>query len=358
MTKLNMFLVIIWAMSLCGIVFAQERGAASAIAWSPDGETIAVASTTGLWFFDNKFKEVGYVEIGHSDHEMTRYVEWNAAGDLIAVSPLWFGPIRIVNFSKQKVINEISFSMLKTPVLWHPTKNHIIGGSEFGETRILDAVTGKELFYLDNREVPPDIDVEWYGVLGLCWNNEKSVVIVNQVVSYIVDIAENSIPKRFVEYLGYYGAVCNREYQIITRDGRLYDLQTGTLTRIFDEDIDSKNHEFPVAAVALAWSPVSTRFVASLTGCLTRVYNSQNGALLAELPGGVRALPGNLWYFRDSIAWHPDGSRFAVVDEFGDIRMWDAETFELLQRFDGFELHPDLLRHLDDPEQLSELKCP
>ena len=350
MKGLNLFIAAVWAMSVSCITFAQDRGAAWSIAWSPDGATIAVASTTGLWFIDNQFNEVGYVEIEQSDREIPRYAEWNAAGDLIAISPLWFGPIRVVDVSKLEVINEIEFAMLKTPVLWHPSEDQIIGGSEFGETRILDAVTGEELFYFSNREAWPDMDPMWLGTVGFCWNSANTIVIVNNLSSYVVDLVENGTPGLFVEDLGRLGAVCNHEYKIINGEGKLYDIQSGTLTRIFDEYVDF--------AVAQAWSPISSHFVVSLRGCLTRVYDGDTGDLVAELPGGVRGLGAGLWDFADSIAWRPDGSRFAIVGQFGDIRVWDAETYELLQRFDGFELHPGLVSHLDYPEQVSELKCP
>lgn len=350
MTGLNLIIAAIWTMSLFSITVAQDRGAASSIAWSPDGATIAVASTTGLWLFDNQFNEVGYVEIGESDREITRYAEWNAAGDLIAISPLWFGPIRIVDVSKLEVINEIEFAMLKTPVLWHPSEDRILGGSEFGETRILDAVTGEELFYFNSREAWPEMDPMWIGTVGLCWNNANTIVIVNILSSYIVDLVENETPGFFVENFGRLGAVCNNEYRIISGGGKLYDIQSGTLTRIFDEYVDF--------AVAQAWSPISSHFVVSLRGCLTRVYDGDTGDLIAELPGGVHGLGAGLWDYADSIGWRPNGSRFAIVGQFGDIRVWDADTYELLHRFDDFELHPGLVSHLDYPEQVAALECP
>ena len=35
-------LSVVWLMSLCGTTSAQDRGFASAIEWSPDGETISM----------------------------------------------------------------------------------------------------------------------------------------------------------------------------------------------------------------------------------------------------------------------------------------------------------------------------
>ena len=59
--------------------------------------------------------------------------------------------------------------------------------------------------------------------------------------------------------------------------------------------------------------------------------------------------------FRESLAWHPDGSRFAAVGQLGGIRVWDAETHKLLRRYEGFEisypvLSALLLRELSEQE--------
>ena len=50
-------LAIVWALALCGIATAQERGWALSAVWSPDGETIAVGSSTGIWLFDTGFND-------------------------------------------------------------------------------------------------------------------------------------------------------------------------------------------------------------------------------------------------------------------------------------------------------------
>ena len=70
-------------MVLCGIIYAQDRGAASSIAWSPDGETIAVASTTGLWLFDSEFNELGNLDFELDSVNQQRFVAWNATGDYV-----------------------------------------------------------------------------------------------------------------------------------------------------------------------------------------------------------------------------------------------------------------------------------
>ena len=353
MKRLLPVFVIVWMVSLCGITSAQDRSWASSIAWSPDGQTIAVGGDLGVWFFDSDFNELDYVEIEQDDAGWARYVAWNAAGDLVAAAS-HIGLIRIVDVRKLEVINEIKLPFLWTTVLWHPEDNLVIGGTFDGATYIVDALTGEELFFFDTRAVSPDL--EWYETMGFCWLTENTVVIVNHQMIYVVDIVESSIAQPFDARYTISWASCNRDYQIIGINGALYDLQAGSRTFISDVNIWDEN----VNTVAVAWSPKSGHFVANSTTCLVRVFDGQSGELVAEMPGGVRIHGRGLSHFLASIAWHPDGSRFAVLGQFGDIRVWDAETYELLQRFDGFELHPDTLEYWNRrrPGQLSEAKCP
>ena len=70
---------------------------------------------------------------------------------------------------------------------------------------------------------------------------------------------------------------------------------------------------------------------------LIHVLDARDGRLLAAIRGGLYFVQEPSERFVDSVAWHPDGSRFAAVGQVGGIRIWDAESYELLQRFDGFE---------------------
>ena len=59
MIRFGLLIATVWVASLCSVTYAQDRGFASAIEWSPDGETIAVASSTGVWFFDTGLQRIG-----------------------------------------------------------------------------------------------------------------------------------------------------------------------------------------------------------------------------------------------------------------------------------------------------------
>ena len=345
---------LIWA---CSFASAQDRGWASSIAWSPDGETIAVGGGAGVWFFDNDFNELGFVEAEHDIEHVPRFVKWNATGDLLVHSS-FFSSIKVIDVIAREVLREIEVPDpgLWVPVYWHPKESQIIGGTYQETTHIWDAITGEELFYFESPPEPSDLGNS--DPLGFCWHTENEVVIVTRLATHILDILDNKVLQSFSSHLGRDWTSCNRDYQILTPVGWLLDLTTGSETKIFGRGVDVQGSDdfFPLT---VSWSPSADLFVLNLNRCRIRVFefDGWSGRLAAELSGGSYYIPA-VGLHIGSIAWHPDGSRFAVVGEFGDIRVWDAETFELIQRFDGFDVHPELLRQLDDPEQLNQLKCP
>ena len=353
MKRLALFLAAVWVISLCSITAAQDRGWATSIVWSPDGETIAIGSSTGIWFFDNEFNELGHVPVKFDnlkpgEPDSPRSLDWHAAGELLAVGfPMSMsGPTQIIDVNKREVINEIGPPRSWSHVLWHPEDNRIIAGVYGGAAYIWDALTGEELFYFEESDVrgdgwnaPSGYTLPTSLTTGVCWITESIVGIVTDVGVYVVDVEINRVVQWFD--IGWNRtADCNSDYKAITANGWLIDLKTGAQARIFKRvtsDFDLEGAISPLTYLDAARSPDGSQIASITEGCHINVYDGHNGALLAEMLGGIyfSRLPHP--FFQDSIAWHPDSSRFAVVGQFGNISVWDAETYELLRRFDGFE---------------------
>ena len=352
MQKLILLITVLCTVCLSNIAFAQDRGWATAIAWSPDGETIAVASTTGLWLFDTDFNEVGHVETPEFEGLPATTIDWNASGNLIALGIATYDkyqdersfngkfPILVVDVTNWEVIARIKYPKLTSPIRWHPEKNLLLAGHYSGISHVLDAYTGEALFTYH----------ESYDKLGeccntttaVCWLDNSTVAMVTEHEVYVLDFLAGKLLQRFSKgfvRLSRHFADCADDNEIITDGAHFVDLRAGLLSRIFSLDStitfgDYWFHESKLAAIA--YSPDGSQIVTNgnVSVCRTAVFDGQSFELRAELQGSY----ASSWAkdYSDSIAWHPDGSRFAIVGQF-DIRMWDAVTYELLQRFDGFE---------------------
>ena len=87
----------------------------------------------------------------------------------------------------------------------------------------------------------------------------------------------------------------------------------------------------------MEFSPDGNEILIIEEGCSIHVFDGNDGKSLASIRGGIYFVQVPYTPFQDSLTWHPAGSRFASVGQFGGIRIWDAATYDLLQRFDGFE---------------------
>ena len=130
---LFLILTVVCAFSLRGSTLAQDRGWAFTIAWSPDGDTLAIGSSSGLWLFDDAFYEVGFVATPQFKGFAPTTMDWSADGGLIAMANRVFPhsspggrvsgdeyPILIVDAVRHRLRNAIRFPRLSAPIKWHP----------------------------------------------------------------------------------------------------------------------------------------------------------------------------------------------------------------------------------------------
>ncbi|MCY4063885.1 MAG: WD40 repeat domain-containing protein [Chloroflexi bacterium] len=357
-------------LSIGGLSFAQDRGIATAIDWSPDGDTIAVVSSTGLWLFDTDFNEVGFVDIGLTEWwHWPASLEWNAAGNLLAVGyPRDRYPgiseIQIIDVDKLEVITEISLGYLDewlwTEVAWHPSDNHIAAGGYWGKSIVLDALSGMPVFQFEPsdwpEEAPPNTTI------AVCWFTESVIAFMHKKETFVVDVELKKTLYSFETYL-WLPPDCHKDYKILNHRGYLVDAKTGAYVDAFEDiAIDPADIVIPLErddwepTQYFEFSPDRSRILRAAQGCRLRLYDGHNGNLLAKFPGGIFLVEDfGATIFRDSLAWRADGSQFAAVGQFGGIRVWDAETYKLLRRYDGFEvsfpaLSESLLGELNEQE--------
>ena len=373
MTRLSLVVVAVLLLLLCGFTSAQDRGIATAIDWSPDGETIAIGSSAGLWLFDTDFNDMGFVDLGLTEFwHWPKSLEWNAAGTLLAVGyPKDRYPgtseIQIIDVDKLEIITEINLGYLKewlwTEVAWHPMDNRIAAGGYMGKSFIWDALTGSAVFQFEQSDEPPKSPPNT--TIAVCWFTESVIAFLTKRETFVVDVDLNKTLYSFEVYL-WRPPDCHRDYKILNHRGQMVDAKTGAQVDAFEDiaigpadiviplEIDSW-----VPTLYMEFSPDGSKILRASQGCWLHLYDGDNGKFLAKFPGGIFLVddPHAIQY-RDSLAWHPDGSRFAAVGQFGGIRVWDAETHKLLRRYDGFEIsYPAVVDYVLGKLNEEELKA-
>ncbi len=341
MTRIQAWLTVVYFVAQCCIGFAQSRGWPLSAAWSPDGETIAVGSSTGVWFFDNAFTELGFVKtIPETITQSSLSIDWNAAGDMLAVGypgghPS--GPIHVIGFADQEIITVIDYPDIYAPVAWHPLSNLILSGDWWGNSSVWDAVTGERVYSFHERDMKTAGFTN--STLAACWDSEHAIVAIQAFEVYFVNTLEDRIIKHFDAGFPLDRATCGYERTALTERGHLLDLQTGAVTRVFLPPPGAiGTNELYARGAAL--SPNSRKIAINDEGCRIRVVDAQRGKLLAELEGGI--IQNFRFSYTYSVSWRPDGEQFLTVGQLGDIRIWDGQSYELIRRFDGFEMAPEL----------------
>lgn len=280
-------LAIAWALALSGIGYAQDRGFASAIEWSPDGETIAVASSTGVWFFDTEFRELGYVEVKQGKSGLSpRSLDWNARGDLLAVAfPLVSGndtPIQIIDVNEFRVITEIVY-LLWTQVEWHPTDNLLAAGSWSGEAHVWDALTGEALF--EFQENDEQIAFPWNSSLAVCWFTENVIAVVTEWETYVIDVEFNRTLQSFdIQSSTLFPLACNRHFKVFAGSHEIIDLKTSDFAPIaWHNEINDAESLFPdvksssIGEQDAEFSPEGSKLLIIGEGCLLHLHDGSDG---------------------------------------------------------------------------------
>ena len=181
--------------------------------------------------------------------------------------------------------------------------------------------------------------------MAVCWFAENVIAIVTQFETYLVDVEFNTTLQSFdIQSSILFPLTCNRHFKVFAGSHGIIDLKTGDFAPIaWHNEINDAESLFPdvksssIGEQDAEFSPEGSKLLIIGEGCLLHLHDGSDGRLLTSVRSGIYFVQEPYTPFLDSLAWHPDGGRFAAVGQFGGIRIWDAETYELLQWFDGFE---------------------
>ena len=326
------------------------RGTVNTIAASPDGQTLAVGGSLGVWLYDSTSLEPQGLLSGHTD--VVWDVAWSPNGTQLA-SASWDQTIRVWDVAAGETLFTLRGDDQYVKVAWSPD------GSMLAAMTWYPAV---ELWDVARRQRTAVIELPDETIRDLAWSPDSTRIAATGEpgVIHIFDAASHT---EVMEMAGHTGnancvswspdgrmlASCGEEDSTV----RLWDTTSGDLIYALE------GHEYGVYNVAwipdsdflvsvggngraIMWNVAegwverlltesqSTLFdVAWLAGPQRLILATDDGALVSIAQDGGDEMvwhdhTDSLW----DVSWSPDGAFLAAAGADSTVRVWRAQTGE------------------------------
>ena len=300
----------------------------SALAFSPDGKTLAVSGYHEVLLHSEDGTNTTERLIGESPR--IESLAFSADGKLLAVSggaPAQFGEIQIWSTSTNSLVKSFKISSDSLyGVSFSPDGQRIAFGCADKTMRIISTSDGKELIKLDNHS-------DW--IFGTLWTVDGKRVLtgsrdramklidaangqfiddINKLIEGVLCIARH--PKEdFVAYGGDMGAV--RIYKIAENQGRTAANNDVNMQREFERQ--------PGPVRAISYSPDGSIVAVGGMGGEVRIYKTGDGARVATCAGHDGAV--------FTLAFHPTKKQIVTGGFDGLVRVFDTSSGQLVKKF-------------------------
>jgi WD40 repeat protein len=303
----------------------------SAVAYSPDGSTLAVSGFREVLLYDTTNFELKARLVGkaHRIESLT----YTADGKILGVaggSPAQFGEVQLWDTATNTLIKTMRSSYDTVYGLsFSPDASRVAFGCSDKTVRVLSVEDEKELIKFDNHS-------DWvFGTIfstdGLhfvsCGRDTALKLVEVNTGSFVDDI--NSSNKGYGEI----NTIARHpfENQVLSagedRIPRLYKIFREIRRDVGNTDFNLiQAYEAQSGSIeGIAFSADGSRFATGCAGGETRIYNVEDGKRLASMQGDAVGV--------FAVSFHPDGTQVATAGFDGKIRVFDAASGKLLNAF-------------------------
>jgi WD40 repeat protein len=297
----------------------------SALAYSPDGKTLAVSGYREI-LLHNAEGGISKRLIGQSQRLNSIAFSQDGAS-LIAAggTPALFGEVQMWDVANTKLKRSI---IVTTDTLFglsqSPDGKEISVGAADNSVRLIETASGKELQKIGNHE-------NW--VLGTVFgvDGKRVVSVGRDRAAKLSDAASGAFLENVNLLRGELAAVARspkKDIIVIGGEERIpyiYMMDRPKVMKTADDSTLIRKLARQNGAIsALAWSPDGTKIGVGGMGSEVNIYNPDSGELVAS----CKSTPGVY-----AMAFTPDSSRLATGGFDGHVRICNAATGELIKDF-------------------------
>lgn len=303
----------------------------SALAYSPDGTSLAVSGVSEVILYDTKTYEIRTRYVGKA-RRITSIV-YADGGRILGVaggSPAQFGEIQLWDTSTNKLTKAIRTTFDTIYGLsFSPDATRAAIGSSDKTVRVISVTDEKELVKFDNHG-------DW--VFGTVFSTDGShfVSCSRDTALKLVEVETGSFVDDVNSSNKGYGEINAlarhpKEDQVLSvgedRIPRLYRMFRQTRRDVGNTDFNLiRAYEAQSGAIkSVAFSADGSIFATGSSSGEARIYNVSDGKRLASMEGDTVSV--------FALAFHPDGTQLAMGGFDGKIRIYDAKSGSQLKIF-------------------------